>query len=308
MNVIGPAPRRLVAGPRRGDAEARRPARALGGRRGRGRDGRVRAPAVAADPLDRDRGRARPAAASATPPTTRSSAGCALDPDRSCVRVVTSDRWLADRAGRAGAASRGRLVPEPRSTDPPLKSLSLAVLSSRVAPCHNLIDGRAARAPRRRPTADRPSPPTPAAAAGLAGDAGAGRSRRGRRTPAAAEHPPHSRWWIAAAGRRAARAQLLDLLAGAAAQAAGPDPLQPDVPRRRSRTATSSRSPRPATRSRGRSRTPMQYPPASQSVRRRRTSRPRSRRSPTTSQLFEPAAERGRHDRRPARRTAGRRS
>ena len=73
----------------------------------RGRDGRVRAPAAAADPLDRDRGRARPEAQARTRPTTRSCAACERTRDPAAVRVVTSDRWLADRAWAAGASVEG---------------------------------------------------------------------------------------------------------------------------------------------------------------------------------------------------------
>ena len=54
--------------------------------------------------------------------------------------------------------------------------------------------------------------------------------------------------------RRPAGAQPVDLLAGAEAQRAGPDPLQPDLPDPGQGRQRQGRSPPPATRSRGRSR------------------------------------------------------
>ena len=72
----------------------------------RGRHGRVRASPAAADPLDRDRGRPRPQ----TPPESADDEivrRLRADPDPAAVRVVTSDRWLADRAWAAGASVEG---------------------------------------------------------------------------------------------------------------------------------------------------------------------------------------------------------
>ena len=70
---------------------------------------------------------------------------------------------------------------------------------------------------------------------------------RGARPGRPAPRRTASRWWIAAVVVGPAGAQPVDLLAGAAAQRLGADPLQPDLPDRRSRTGTSRRSRRPAT-------------------------------------------------------------
>ena len=63
-------------------------------------------PPVAADPLDRDRDRPR----ATTPPRRRrrrDHAPARRRPRARPVRVVTSDRWLADRARAAGASVEG---------------------------------------------------------------------------------------------------------------------------------------------------------------------------------------------------------
>ena len=70
----------------------------------RGRDGRLRAAALAADPLDGDRGRPRARARAATRPTMRSCACWWPTPSRATIRVVTSDLWLSDRVHAAGAS------------------------------------------------------------------------------------------------------------------------------------------------------------------------------------------------------------
>ena len=66
-------------------------------------DRRLRAATAPADPLDRDRGRARPAAAPRL--RRRRDHPAASPPSREpgAIRVVTSDRWLADRVHAAGA-------------------------------------------------------------------------------------------------------------------------------------------------------------------------------------------------------------
>ena len=70
-------------------------------------------PPAAADPLDRDR---RPHAPKPKPNAADDEIVRLLeaDPDPADVRVVTSDRWLADRASAAGATVEGaQIVPLP---------------------------------------------------------------------------------------------------------------------------------------------------------------------------------------------------
>ena len=99
--------RRLVARPRRGDAPAGRPARALGRGRGRGRRGGVRAPAAAADPLDRDRD--RPRAPAPARRRRRRDHAAAASGAAAGARCASSPRTGGSptRPGAAGAAVHG---------------------------------------------------------------------------------------------------------------------------------------------------------------------------------------------------------
>ena len=97
------ASKRLVEGPSRGDGPPRPPARAVGRVERRGGNGRVRAAPLA--PI-----RSTVIEIAHAPRPRRDSADDEIvrrllaDPEPGAVRVVTSDRWLADRVHGAGAS------------------------------------------------------------------------------------------------------------------------------------------------------------------------------------------------------------
>ena len=150
--------------------------------------------------------------------------------------------------------------------------------------------------PATRRNAGQRSPGQPPAPPGLEGHAGAGWAR----TPApATAFPWAQRPLDAAAGRgRPAGPQPVDLLAGPAALAARPDPLQPDVHQSGQGAATSARL---LDRRRDPGHVQARRSPTRRTTRtrsRRRYSRPRSRRSPTASSCSTLLEKQRRHDRR----------
>ena len=259
-------PRRLVAGSRRRHAAPRRPARALGG--GRGEDVVVVFERKPSPPI-----RSTVIEVAHAPRPRRDAADDEIvrrlrpRPTRP-VRVVTSDRWLADRAGALGAGvARRRDVP----------GAAGRILRGWRQSAGMARPSRAAAATARRAT----RPRRPRRRAGPGWRVTPAPDGRGGRRADSSPGPTALALVVALLRPRAARAQPLDLLPGAAAQRARTDPLQPDLPRsgpgRQRQRDLLDRRLHPGT-----SGTAINYPPNDQQRRPTTNFSPRSPRSPTT--------------------------
>ena len=191
-------------------------------------------PARAAAALDRDRDRDRPQAQGRRRRRRDRPAAARASRSPRLVRVVTSDRWLTDRAqrGRRGG---------PRRRHVPVAARAVLIASRAPAPardvpgatgsraCHNQWYGRPAN----------PGRAAPAARSGAAAGArdprleGHPRARRPRRpaTPAAAAQPDPDRAGGSSASSSRCWCSTSCSPLVAVAQLAGPHPLQPELHR-----------------------------------------------------------------------------